>query len=334
MRRALRELLTGVIDYAGLFPPAQLSLDAAIRIYAADRLSPDAWMLSRFICPTLKLADLAAYDASLFQNAPPFRISALGRGGDTAAAFLPGLEADLAEMRTFEQAAPGRARVDGFETRIPADLVRDDCTGELVRTLDAARDLFAAAGFGHVPLACEAPLGGDRRRRNETLAGAISFHNSRRILEGRGTNNDNIALKLRCGGTSADAFPTVDEVGFVLAVALQMGVPLKFTAGLHHPIRRFDEHVGAYMHGFINVFAAGVLATVHDWDAPEVTAVLVDESAASFVFSDAGLAWRGHAADVEQIRAARERLVLGFGSCSFDEPREDLRRLGWMHGSP
>ncbi len=331
MRRSLRELLTGVIDYAGLFPPAQLPLDAAIRAYAADRVSPDAWMLSRFICPTQKLAELAAYDASLFQTAPPFRISALGRGGDTAAAFLSGLEADLSAMRAFEQAAPGRARVDGFETRIPADLVRDECTGDLVRTLDAARDLFSAAGFGHVPLACEAPLGGDRRRRNETLAGAISFHNSRRIIERRGTSSDHVALKLRCGGTSADAFPTVDEVGFVLASALQMGVPLKFTAGLHHPIRRFDENVGAYMHGFINVFAAGVLATAHDWDAPEVTAVLADDAPASFGFSDDGLSWREHAADIEQIREARARAVLGFGSCSFDEPREDLRLLGWMH---
>ena len=37
MSPSLRALLTGIVDYAGLFPPAQLSLDEAIRNYARYR---------------------------------------------------------------------------------------------------------------------------------------------------------------------------------------------------------------------------------------------------------------------------------------------------------
>jgi hypothetical protein len=44
-------LLTGLIDYAGLFPPAKLSLDQAIRNYAAYRQCPERWMLGKFVIP-------------------------------------------------------------------------------------------------------------------------------------------------------------------------------------------------------------------------------------------------------------------------------------------
>ena len=45
MNASLRALLTGVVDYAGLFPPARLPLDEAIRNYARYRQGSDAWML-------------------------------------------------------------------------------------------------------------------------------------------------------------------------------------------------------------------------------------------------------------------------------------------------
>ncbi|HEV2260857.1 MAG TPA: hypothetical protein VGR69_01015, partial [Candidatus Rubrimentiphilum sp.] len=48
---AVREALTGFIDYAGLFPPAQLALNAAISEYIAARNGPYSWMLGRFIGP-------------------------------------------------------------------------------------------------------------------------------------------------------------------------------------------------------------------------------------------------------------------------------------------
>ena len=40
MRGSLRALLTGIIDYAGLFPPARLPLDQAVRNYGRYRNEP------------------------------------------------------------------------------------------------------------------------------------------------------------------------------------------------------------------------------------------------------------------------------------------------------
>ena len=42
---ALRALLENAIDYAGLFPPADLALEQALKNQAAYVRSPDRWML-------------------------------------------------------------------------------------------------------------------------------------------------------------------------------------------------------------------------------------------------------------------------------------------------
>ena len=57
MNASLRALLSGVVDYAGLFPPAGLPLDQAIRNYARYRQGSDAWMLGRFVIPAARLAE-------------------------------------------------------------------------------------------------------------------------------------------------------------------------------------------------------------------------------------------------------------------------------------
>ena len=45
-----KSLLDGIIDYAGLFPPAQLPMDEAFARFVEHRLSDDGWMLARFVC--------------------------------------------------------------------------------------------------------------------------------------------------------------------------------------------------------------------------------------------------------------------------------------------
>src|SRR5436190_17389433 len=75
MRRSLRVLLEGVIDYAGLFPPAKLPLDQALRNYARYRHEPEGWMLGRFVCPASRLVELVPFHEELFAAGPPFVFS-------------------------------------------------------------------------------------------------------------------------------------------------------------------------------------------------------------------------------------------------------------------
>ncbi|HEX3582953.1 MAG TPA: hypothetical protein VH087_14390, partial [Thermoanaerobaculia bacterium] len=51
LARSAKALLSGLIDYAGLFPPAALSMDEAVRNYARYREGEHAWILGKFVVP-------------------------------------------------------------------------------------------------------------------------------------------------------------------------------------------------------------------------------------------------------------------------------------------
>src|SRR5258708_21514392 len=100
MSPSLRALLTGAIDYAGMFPPAKLPLEEAFRNYLNYRESPDAWMLGRFICPVGRLEELA----QLMQKAPleaRTSVSCIASGGSTFEEFFKNSKDDLEKIRAF-----------------------------------------------------------------------------------------------------------------------------------------------------------------------------------------------------------------------------------------
>jgi hypothetical protein len=105
-------------------------------------------------------------------------------------------------------------------------------------------------------------------------------------------------VKLRCGG---ETVPTVEQVAFVIAVCRDSGVPFKATAGLHHAVRHDGEH------GFLNLLAAATAPR------PRLEAVLAEEDPAA----------------LHPEEAARA-VFTSFGSCSWEEPVEDLVGLGLL----
>jgi hypothetical protein len=84
------------------------------------------------------------------------------------------------------------------------------------------------------------------------------------------------------------------------------------------------------MHGFVNLLSATALATAHELAVEQLAQILADETANHFEFDDASLSWNRLTATVAQIQSARTSGMNSFGSCSFDEPCEDLRSLGWL----
>jgi hypothetical protein len=150
------------------------------------------------------------------------------------------------------------------------------------------------------------------------------------LAESTATLGHPAGFKLRCGGLEASAFPSVEQVAFTLCACRDAGVPLKCTAGLHHPVRRFDAGLGTHMHGFLNVFLAGVLGHARRLGEEQFRAILAEEAAEHFAFDEQGCRWRDFRVSIEEIRAARQNGIISFGSCSFDEPRDDLRAMGWL----
>jgi hypothetical protein len=134
--------------------------------------------------------------------------------------------------------------------------------------------------------------------------------------------------KLRCGGLTAAAFPSVEQVARFIVRCRDAGIRFKATAGLHHPIRHTDAATGFQMHGFLNLLAAAVFAHAEELEEAQLARLLAEEDPAALAVGEAELSAHGRRADAEAIAAARTELFAGYGSCSFAEPVEDLQALG------
>ena len=141
--------------------------------------------------------------------------------------------------------------------------------------------------------------------------------------------------KIRTGGVTADAIPTVAQVARFIRRSVERGVSFKATAGLHHPLRAeypLTYEAGAErgtMFGFLNVFLATVLARAGGSEQ-QVAALLEERDPAAFTFSDEHIVWRGRSLPHDALRHARGAGIASFGSCSFREPVADLRTLGLL----
>jgi hypothetical protein len=168
--------------------------------------------------------------------------------------------------------------------------------------------------LGDLPVFWEAPPA-----RAETTIALLAEFNS-------DADSATFGYKLRTGGVTADAFPTSMQIAKALVTPATHQLPIKFTAGLHHPLRQYRAEVQTKMHGFLNVLGAAVLAAEHRWDTNQTAMMLEDENVDSFSFADDFFAWREWRIDTKRLQY-RRRFVVSFGSCSFDEPRDDLRAL-------
>lgn len=328
MSASFRTLLNQTLDYAGLFPPARLPLDESLRRYLHYRQGPESWMLGRFVIPAERLPELGSLHG-LFDQGPPLSLAALGRGGTTLPDFMAGLYADLSAITAFRQRHGDQAVIDVFEVRLPSS-VAGPYQGEVLDEEAFFRAVSAAIERDGPPALTpfyEMPRDPQGAPLNTLILAALARHNAdarqprTRVRLG--------GVKLRTGGLEAAAFPDAQGVAFVLQACRDTCVPLKFTAGLHHPLRRFDPALQVTMHGFVSLFVAGVLGKVHKLGADVLEAILTDSEAEHFAFDEQELRWREYRATTEQVRAARQEVV-SFGSCSFDEPCDDLRALRWL----
>ncbi len=313
--------MAGLVDYAGLFPPAGLSMDAAVAEYGRWLADPAAWMLGRFIVPASRLPELDdALAASGFNGT--WRYSVLVGDGRNPVHGLDVLADQGRLIRDFDERQAGSAGIETLEYPLPATVCRDP--DDLDRHLDALLTGLAAMETSVAAIYLELPPAAEALLVVEALARAAERYPSR--SEDNGQGGPLIAAKLRCGGLTREAFPATGRVASVLAFCAAAKVPLKFTAGLHHPLRHQAEDPPVMMHGFLNVFGAGLLA----WGGltgEELAACVAETSPEAFSFDDKHFAWREHKVAVDEIAVLRRRYLHGFGSCSFAEPVTGLQGL-------
>jgi hypothetical protein len=284
---AVHAAFASLIDYAGLFPPAELPLAAAQAEYQGARTGPYAWMLGRFIIR-----------ASLLDALP---VAATGP-------FSVIVESDVDVVTRLAPLRSGGTPIEALEFRIDKSVLPDQIS-DAIGDVESA---VAVAGFTDVPAFVEMPRG---ERWSPALPIAMQWLRRMRL-----------GAKLRCGGVTAEAFPGIDEVAEFIGCATDAGVPFKATAGLHHPVRHRDPATGFMMHGFLNILAAAALAArVQRATLARITA---EEDPGAFAFGDDWFAWRDRRIGLEDLEKTRHEAFVGYGSCSFAEPVDDLIALG------
>lgn len=298
---SLRALLVRSIDYAGMFPPCTLDLEPALKNQAEYARSADSWMLSAFVLPVAEFREAGRFVA-LFDKQHPLRVSTLGAKTDNFANFQTELKAAAEAIRAFQTQHVDLVSVAQLEMVLPKDV-------DFAKLTDAATVLADLK----VQTFLETPV--ELADQTITLLARMK--------------QPSLGYKLRTGGVTADAFPNSVQIARAILASTRHHVPIKFTAGLHHPILQFRDEVKTEMHGFLNVIGAGVLSAEHHWDEAQTVDMLEDQNAKSFEFHDTVFAWRDWEITLDRIKA-RRKFITSFGSCSFDEPREDLRQLGLL----
>lgn len=327
MKKPFRAFMENIIDYAGLFPPAALSMDESIRNYAKYRASQDAWMLSRFICPASRLKELQPYKAILFNEGAPFRFSVLLRPGENAGEFLSGLSKDIDAIKAFREFHGDRIVVDAIEAKIPTALAAKPDAQEITDFLGKVAEALENSGLKTVHPFYEGGFPKDWQQTVLALSKAIADHNSIVRSSGHFAAYQTAGYKIRCGGVAPADYPSPEQIAFVIDACLRQQVAIKGTAGLHHPVRHFNKAEMVKMHGFLNLFGGIIAAEAHNLDRDEIQEIIADEDSSNFLFSTRAFAWNNLRVSLDEIKTSRQKHVISFGSCSFDEPREDLRKL-------
>ncbi len=299
MPATLSLLLDGLIDYAGLFPQAKLGMQEMVTSYRRVMLDPRGWMVGRVIVPVSRLAEFEQAAADLLpdeEEAEPWCLSALTRPCGDA-----GFAEDLGAIAGFNERhavpAGGLAVIDVIEA-----------AGATAEAIDQALDQMPDALFPFI----EIPVTEDPRGLLAVLAGSEA------------------AAKIRTGGVRPELYPGSGDVARFIVAAAAAGVPFKATAGLHHPFPNDHPDMPARQHGFIGVYTAAAAAHALEAEVDTVRQIIEIDEPAAFAFGEDSVVVAGCELGRDDIEEARLGFAISYGSCSIDEPWEDLEGIGWL----
>ncbi|MFE4243229.1 hypothetical protein [Peribacillus butanolivorans] len=297
---ALSHFMTELIDYAGLFPPSALPLPEAISNYHAYIHDSDSWMLGPFVIPASRLSELEPYKDQ-FNDQYPLRLSVI---------LTKPLEIETAmgDIHLFLETYKTAGTIEAIEVPLP-----EKVDSSFLEKLEKQTASY--------PIYCE--ITGTIDQLPYTLD-TIRLINQKSLKS--------IGIKMRMGGITSDLFPSGEQVAIVIHESRKRNLTLKFTAGLHHPIRQYRNEVETKMHGFVNVFTAALLSYCHSIDSKIIETILLDEDPTHFSFTPDTLSWRSLSVSSSQINKARTVFAASYGSCSFDEPRKELGELTIFNG--
>lgn len=230
-------MLEGLIDYAGLYPPANLDMQATVDCWSAIYSSEDRWMLARLIVPANRLDEFTQAAEQLLPSSDqePWQLSVLlpeASSGSFAAAVQQIVDFNMSHCGAVANVVEFRAT----------------STAEIDTALSCLHDDI----FPFIEL----PINQDPRGLIAALAGSIA------------------GAKVRTGGISPELYPSVEDLARFIYCCAISNLQFKATAGMHHPCRNYNTSVGVHEFGFLAVLYATAAAKFLDATPKEIVDIL------------------------------------------------------------
>jgi hypothetical protein len=291
---SVRSLLTGAIDYAGLFPPSSLSMSEAVINYALNRSGQFNWMLGRFVLPVARLSEFLDVGSHYFTPGGQ-------KGWHLSVLAGENVNESVRQITNFNEQNAPRVIIDSLEVK--ANTVSK--IENTVAILPPDLTTYFEVGMGENFL---------------DLITTLALRKQR--------------AKIRTGGVIPEDFPKSSEIIRFVRACIAANVPFKATAGLHHPIRCFrpltysPNGPKGTMHGFLNLFLMTGFAR-KSYKKRRLEELMEEEFDEVFRFEEPRITWReDNVLDIFDLQQLRIAGITSFGSCSFDEPVADLQGLG------
>lgn len=293
MLQTLKQLLSAIVDYAGLFPPARLSLPEAMTVYDRARSSPYAWLVDRFVLPATRLPELATLLPSFLGQGHP------GKPWSLSVILSENWAVELEQIDQLH-ATNHQVLINTLEVApLPPKDIQQVCL----------RLPVGVTTFFEIPFKTD-------------------IEPYLTLLQQSG-----VAAKLRTGGITSDAFPDSAQFCQRILSLAKAQIPFKATAGLHHPLRGShrltDASDSAFttMHGFLNVAILAAFAYQQRGIFDDAIALLEEQSMHPFQLTETAIGWRDYSLSLTELEQSRQQFFRSFGSCSVQEPIADLHTL-------
>ena len=283
-----------LVDDASMFPPGNLPLTEAAAAHRAHRSAPYADLVGPFVCADEDLMRVATEAARTRTGSGPQPDLGVDHGPLEVAVVISGGAGGIEPAVRYGDRSDDVV-VTAIEVRLRDE---DDLSRNALRVVRACDDCL-----DEETAYVEIGLDGAWERALDVVADA------------------EYAAKLRTGSLDASLFPSEHQVAAFITACLDREVAFKCTAGLHNAVRHTAADTGFEHHGFLNVLLA-TRASLDGASQDELVAVLADRD---------GEALAARARDLSDDQAAStRRWFTSFGSCSVDDPRQDLTTLGLM----
>lgn len=313
--QSLNIFMHELLDYAGLFPPTTLSLHDSLKNFAEYHYHSQKNWLGKFILPVNKIDDLILIlsKQNIFSGIEKkASFSVILSSCESISDFPNYLQKDLNSITNLINQFKDIIDIQSFELLPPKEVFSSSSSKLMNEFLLILSDKFSL--FQRITeFYCELPF---LENMEDYLASIIKNNLN--------NGSHKMSVKLRTGGITPQQIPSAQDIAKAIFLCAEQKIPIKATAGLHVPVPNDNPHIGARLHGFLNVFSCMLLCYDQLFNRKEMEKIILSYSYLDFKFSVTGLHVGDRFISNQKMNDLRKNFIKSFGTCSFLEPVEHL----------